>query len=91
MNIALTERAAALTDAPLPVQAFIKQIGFLARNLTHPSLRAKSTAKQMAVGKRGLMTTGDSTSQSTVMRIGSTISFLTRNDRWRHRLLGRLV
>jgi hypothetical protein len=31
-----------LFDAPLPVQkAFIKQINYLVRNLSHPSLRAK--------------------------------------------------
>ena len=43
MNVALKERAvAALAAAPPPVQrAFIKQMNFLARNLQHPSLRAK--------------------------------------------------
>jgi hypothetical protein len=43
MNVALEERAvAALAEAPPPVQrAFIKQMNFLARNLQHPSLRAK--------------------------------------------------
>jgi len=31
-----------LTDAPLPVQkAFLKQINFLVRNLSHPGLHAK--------------------------------------------------
>jgi hypothetical protein len=43
MNVALKERAvAALAEAPPPVQrAFIKPMNFLARNLQHPSLRAK--------------------------------------------------
>jgi hypothetical protein len=43
MTVALTERAlAALASAPPAVQkAFIKQINFIARDLTHPSLRAK--------------------------------------------------
>lgn len=43
MTIALTERAvAALAGAPPLVQkAFLKQIYFLARNLSHPSLHAK--------------------------------------------------
>ena len=43
MNIALRERAiASLAAAAPPIQrAFIKQVNFLARNLQHPSLRAK--------------------------------------------------
>jgi hypothetical protein len=43
MNIHLSLRAAEQpAAAPLPVQkAFIKQLSFLARNLNHPSLRAK--------------------------------------------------
>jgi plasmid maintenance system killer protein len=43
MNVALTERAlAALATAQPAVQkAFIKQISILARDLRHPSLRAK--------------------------------------------------
>jgi len=43
MNVALTERAlAALASAQPAVQkAFIKQINHLARDLKHPSLRAK--------------------------------------------------
>lgn len=43
MRIQLTERAvASLASAPADVQrAFIKQIAFLARDLGHPSLRAK--------------------------------------------------
>ena len=43
MKVSLTERAiAALATAQPAVQkAFIKQINFLARNLYHPSLRAK--------------------------------------------------
>jgi len=43
MNVALTERAlAALASAEPAVQkAFIKQINYLARDLHHPSLRAK--------------------------------------------------
>ena len=43
MNVALTERAlAALASAQPAVQkAFIKQINYLARDLHHPSLRAK--------------------------------------------------
>jgi hypothetical protein len=42
MNILLSQRAIEALAAPQPVQrAFIKQIGFLIRNLSHPSLRAK--------------------------------------------------
>lgn len=43
MNVQLSQRAIEqLAAAPLPVQkAFIKQINFLARNLSHPSLHAK--------------------------------------------------
>jgi plasmid maintenance system killer protein len=43
MTIVLSNRAAdAIVDAPGPVQrAFYKQLGFLAGNLSHPSLRAK--------------------------------------------------
>jgi hypothetical protein len=43
MTIILSDRAAdVIADAPAPVQnAFYKQLRFLARNLTHPSLRAK--------------------------------------------------
>ena len=43
MNVQLSQRAVeALATAPLPVQkAFIKQINFLVRNLSHPSLHAK--------------------------------------------------
>lgn len=43
MNALLSERAIeALVTAPAPVQkAFIKQLGFLVRNLQHPSLHAK--------------------------------------------------
>jgi hypothetical protein len=38
MNVHLSQRAIEqLADAPLPVQkAFIKQINFLVRNLSHP-------------------------------------------------------
>ena len=43
MNIQLSERAIEQpATAPLPVQkAFIKQLKFLARNLSHPSSHAK--------------------------------------------------
>jgi plasmid maintenance system killer protein len=43
MNVRLSQRAVeALATAPQPVQkAFIKQIGFLIRNLAHPGLHAK--------------------------------------------------
>ena len=43
MNVQLSERAIEqLAGSPLPVQkAFIKQINFLVRNLSHPSLHAK--------------------------------------------------
>jgi plasmid maintenance system killer protein len=43
MNVHLSQRAIEqLADAPLPVQrAFIKQINFLVRNLSHPGLHAK--------------------------------------------------
>jgi hypothetical protein len=43
MNVYLSQRAIeTLAAAPLPVQkAFIKQINFMARSLTHPSLHAK--------------------------------------------------
>jgi len=43
MNVHLSMRAVqALAAAPLPVQkAFIKQINFMVRDLSHPSLHAK--------------------------------------------------
>jgi plasmid maintenance system killer protein len=43
MNVHLSQRAIEqLAGATLPVQkAFIKQINFLVRNLSHPGLRAK--------------------------------------------------
>jgi mRNA interferase RelE/StbE len=43
MNVQLSQRAVEqLAAAPPPVQkAFIRQINFLARNLSHPSLHAK--------------------------------------------------
>ncbi len=43
MNVRLSLRAIEqLASAPLPIQkAFIKQLNFLARDLGHPSLRAK--------------------------------------------------
>jgi len=43
MTIVLSDRAAeAIVDAPAPVRkAFYKQLRFLARDLSHPSLRAK--------------------------------------------------
>ena len=43
MNVQLSQRAIEqLAAAPMPVQkAFIKQINFLVRSLSHPSLHAK--------------------------------------------------
>jgi mRNA interferase RelE/StbE len=44
MNVPLSQSAIEqLADAPLPIQkAFIKQINFLVRNLSHPGLHAKT-------------------------------------------------
>lgn len=44
MNVALTERALAVLASAQPAvqKAFLKQINFLARNLNHPSLHAKT-------------------------------------------------
>jgi hypothetical protein len=81
MNVALTERALAVLASAEPAvqKAFIKQINYLARDLHHPSLRAKKYDEGRMSGKRASTTTGASISRSSAGRTLSATSFLTRN------------
>ena len=73
MNVHLSQCAIEqLADAPLPVQkAFIKQINFLVRSLSHPGLHAKKYDEAADRWQARIIKTGASTSRSTAIPTAS--------------------